>query len=154
MQETFAAVAKALPTFDHQRPNATFRGWLWTITRNKIRDQARLDHANAVGGTEAQLRLDQVADADDGSTASENGLGSESEPPSQLESDRASIRRRTLEMLRDGFDPRTWRMFWETAIGERDPADVAEEMGVSRWAVYKARARVLHRLRQEMSGLE
>ncbi len=71
MQETFAAVAKALPTFDHQRPNATFRGWLWTITRNKIRDQARLDQANAVGGTEAQLRLDQVADADVGG-ASEN----------------------------------------------------------------------------------
>jgi RNA polymerase sigma-70 factor (ECF subfamily) len=45
-------------------------------------------------------------------------------------------------------------MFWETTIETRDPADVAEEMGVSRWAVYKARARVLHRLQLEMKGLE
>jgi DNA-directed RNA polymerase specialized sigma subunit len=31
---------------------------------------------------------------------------------------------------------------------------VADEMGVSRWAVYKARARVLQRLQQQMDGIE
>jgi RNA polymerase sigma-70 factor (ECF subfamily) len=45
-------------------------------------------------------------------------------------------------------------MFWETTVEGRDPAHVAEEMGVSRWAVYKARARVLQRLQTQMSGME
>ena len=59
-----------------------------------------------------------------------------------------------LEMLRDSFDPKSWRMFWESAVEGREPADVAEEMGVSRWAVYKARSRVLQRLKREVEGLE
>ncbi len=56
--------------------------------------------------------------------------------------------------MRESFDPRSWRMFWETTIIGRDAAEVAKEMDVSRWAVYKARARVLQRLQQEMKGLE
>ncbi len=150
MQDTFAAVAKALPQFDHDRSGATFRGWLWTITRNKLRDRARVAQADAIGGTDAQMHLHQIPDP---SVSAVERIDSQ-EPPSQLESDVASIRRRTIELLRSSFDPRSWRMFWETTVEGRDPAAVAEEMGVTRWAVYKSRARVLQRLQQEMQGLE
>lgn len=37
-QETFAAVSTRLSRFDPQQAGATFRGWLWTITRNKAAD--------------------------------------------------------------------------------------------------------------------
>lgn len=147
MQDTFAAVAKALPAFDHEREGATFRGWLWTITRNKLRDHARAAEAQAAGGTNAQLRMQQIPDESLAKIQAD-------EPPSEARSDAASIRRHAIAMLRESVDPRSWRMFWETAVESRDPSDVAEEMGVSRWAVYKARARVLHRLQQEMKGLE
>ncbi len=40
-QETFAAVAMGLAKFDGHRQGATFRGWLWTITRNKAADHVR-----------------------------------------------------------------------------------------------------------------
>lgn len=147
MQDTFASVAGALSGFDYQRPDATFRGWLWTITRNKIRDSRRNKDENAVGGTAAQLSLQQVAAADakwiDGD-----------DPPSEIESDQKSVRGRMLELIRESFDPRSWKMFWETAVVGREPQAVADEMGVSRWAVYKARARVLQRLQQQMEGLE
>ena len=33
------------------------------------------------------------------------------------------------------------------------PADVAADLQVSVWAVYKARSRVLQRLREELDGL-
>lgn len=147
MQDTFAAVAKALPTFDDERQDATFRGWLWTITRNKLRDHARAAEAQAVGGTEAMIRMQQIPEESLAKIQSDD-------PPSEPLSDAASVRRQAIALLRESVDPRSWRMFWETTIETRDPADVAEEMGVSRWAVYKSRARVLHRLQLEMKGLE
>lgn len=146
MQDTFAAVARALSRFDAHRDGATFRGWLWTISRNKIRDRARLAAEEAAaGGTAANVVLGQIPDrspidADD--------------PPTDVRSDCDAARRRMTELLRQDFDQRTWRMFWETAVIGRDPAGVAEEMGVSKWAVYKARARVLQRLQHEMKGLD
>ncbi len=147
MQDTFAAVAKALPAFDYERQDATFRGWLWTITRNKLRDHVRAAEAQAVGGTDAMIRMQQIPEDSLAKIQSDD-------PPSELLSDTASVRRQAIALLRESVDPRSWRMFWETTIETRDPADVAEEMGVSRWAVYKSRARVLHRLQLEMKGLE
>ncbi len=61
LQEVFAAVASNLVRFRKERPHDTFRGWLSTITRNKVRDyfRRRADRPAAVGGTEASLRLAQ-----------------------------------------------------------------------------------------------
>ena len=147
MQETFAAVAKALSTFDHTREGATFRGWLWTIARNKVRDLARKKDELAAGGTDAQIKMQQVVDP-------ARTLAEQEEPPSELEADSQSVRSRMLELIRSSIDPRSWTMFWETAVVGRDPQEVADDMGVSRWAVYKARARVLHRLQRDLDGME
>src|SRR4051812_1404007 len=56
-QEVFRAVARALPDFRKERAGDTFRGWLRTITRNKIRDHYRLlqDEVRGAGGTDAQM---------------------------------------------------------------------------------------------------
>ncbi|MCD0459243.1 sigma-70 family RNA polymerase sigma factor [Roseiconus lacunae] len=144
MQETLSAVASALQRFDHQRDGATFRGWLWTITRNKIRDHLRLlQHEEAAGGTAANLAMRQVPEAEP-----------LSEPPTDAASDAQAARTRMLELLRTRFDHRTWTMFWETTIIGRDVHDVADQMGVSKWAVYKSRARVLQRLKDELHGMD
>ncbi len=158
MQETFVAVSRAIGGFDHEIVDATFRGWLWTITRNKIRDQARRRATrqaagdDAVGGTAALIAMSELpvpsAPADPQTDLSVSDL-----PPGDEKTEMAIVRRRMIEFLRQKFEPRTWQMFWETAVIGRDPDDVAAEMDVSRWAVYKARARVLHRLRSELAGL-
>lgn len=143
MQETLAAISRGLARFEPDCAASTFRGWLWTIARNKIRDHYRDATVRGVGGTDAQIALQQSPDAFDSHALDEH------DPPSSFESDSTGIRQRTLVLIRDSFDRRQWRMFWETTIQQRDAGDVAEEMGVSRWAVYKARARVLQRLKQE-----
>ena len=154
MQDTFAAVAGAIGRFDHERDGATFRGWLWTITRNKIRDLERDKDQVAIGGTDAQIQLQQIPrpEGNSPSIAAEREISAE--PPTSADDDASVIRQRALAVIRDSFDPRAWKMFWETTVIGRPPADVAEEMSVSRWAVYKARARVLQRLQIELDGLD
>jgi RNA polymerase sigma-70 factor (ECF subfamily) len=68
-------------------------------------------------------------------------------------SEMSSVRRRALEQVRGDFEEKTWRAFWRATIDGDAPADVAADLGVSVWTVYKARARVLSRLRDQLNGL-
>ena len=47
--------------------------------------------------------------------------------------------RRALEIMRDEFQPNTWKAFWATVVEEKPPAEVAKELGMSVTAVYAAR---------------
>jgi RNA polymerase sigma-70 factor (ECF subfamily) len=151
LQETLAAVARQLPRFDRDRPGATFRGWLWTIVRNKVADLARRRNKNpaVVGGTHMQLRMANVVDASAASDVSLSAM-----PPTDLASDRSSIVQRALAIVRPRFEESTWTAFWQTTVDGRDIQDVAEELGVSKWSVYKARSRVLQKLREHLDGLD
>ena len=53
VQEVFVAVYRSLDNFQAANPQDSFRGWLWTITRNKLRDLHRREAVTprAVGGT-------------------------------------------------------------------------------------------------------
>jgi RNA polymerase sigma-70 factor (ECF subfamily) len=140
-QDVFQAVAQHIGTFRRDRPGDTLRGWLRTVTANKIRDHYRR-HAGepaAQGGTTARLLLQDVPDplpADD----QETGVMQWSV-------------RRALEWVRGDFEPTTWQAFWKTQVEEQSPADVAAELGMTPAAVRKAKYRVLQRLREELEGI-
>ena len=65
----------------------------------------------------------------------------------------AGLSRRGLDLVRAEFENRTWEAFWRTAVEGHAPAHVAEDLGMSVPAVYKAKSRVLRRLRQELDEL-
>jgi RNA polymerase sigma-70 factor (ECF subfamily) len=140
VQEVFRAVATHLAGFRHERKSDTFRGWLWTITRNKVRDLRRRQagRPNAEGGTDAHQRLLEVpAGPDSGSADS-------------AFSSTAPLLARALERIRSEFEERTWQAFRAVVMEGRSPADVAASLGLSVNAVYIARSRVLRRLRDEL----
>ncbi len=139
-QEVFRAVAAHIGDFRRERPSDSFRGWLWTITRNKIRDfwRRREGRPEAAGGTAAQQALLQVP-------LEESASLSDSSPHEGT----TGLLQRALQLIQEEFAERTWQAFWRVTIEERAPAEVAAELGMSVGAVYIAKSRVLGRLREE-----
>ncbi|MBL8796366.1 MAG: sigma-70 family RNA polymerase sigma factor [Planctomycetia bacterium] len=144
-QEVFLAVAKHIAAFRKDGQGGTFRGWLRTITRNKVLDHFRRQGKQpgaAAGGSEAHFQLNQLP-APDGS---EDASAAESRAEQGLF-------QRGLEFIKGEFEERTWQAFWRTTVEGRPPKDVADELGMSAGAVRVAKFRVLHRLREELGDL-
>lgn len=142
-QEVFRSLAEHLADFRRDRPGDSFRGWLRTITRNKMLDHYRRDQKQpqAVGGSDIQRRLHEVADP----------LSEESDPTE----DQILTRQlhQALESIRPEVEESTWQAFWKVQIESREPREVAEALGMTPAAVRKARYRVLDRLKAELGDL-
>lgn len=143
-QEVFLAVARTIHEFRHGQAGQTFRGWLWTITANKIRDHFRATgkQPHALGGSDFQQILAHVP-------AEQSSAASSSYPPDAS----GSLFCRCLSLIQAQFEDRTWQAFWRVTVEGQTPAEVAAELGMTPAAVRKAKSRVLQRLRQELSGL-
>jgi RNA polymerase sigma-70 factor (ECF subfamily) len=142
-QEVFQAVATHLATF-RKEEGCSFRGWMRTITRNKVLDHFRRlgREPGGAGGTDAQLRLAQLPapqPPEDDSAADEDA--------------ERSLFYRALDLIRREFEERTWQAFWRTAVAGQSPKDVAAELSMSPGAVRVAKCRVLHRLREELGDV-
>jgi RNA polymerase sigma-70 factor, ECF subfamily len=143
VQEVFCAVSVHLSQFRRDRPDDSFGGWLRTITRNKVCDffRRRQDRPGAEGGTNAYRRLLDLAENPDPSTASV-----------LLQPD-SRFPRRLLDLIRVEFENRTWEVFERIVLEGQSPAEVAAALGLRLPAVYKAKSRVLRRLREELRDL-
>ena len=142
--EVFQSVWKAIGRFRRQRPGDSFRGWLRTITRNKVRDfwKERAGEAQAVGGADAQQWLQSLS-------AEEEAEPTPTNEPNEVN----HLYHRALEMVKSSFEPATWQAFWQVSVEGRPAAEVAEELGMSLNAVYIAKSRVLSRVRLEFAEL-
>jgi RNA polymerase sigma-70 factor (ECF subfamily) len=142
MQDVFSAVAHHLHRFRKDRPADTFRGWLATITRNKIRDhlRRRAEEPNAAGGSAASHRMSEVLDP--------HAESDEPLPADELLLD--DLLRTALDSIRGEFHEQTWKAFWGVVVDGRATADVAADLGMKPGAVRVAKSRVLLRLRREL----
>lgn len=137
LQEVFGSIFLHIADFERRETRGSFRGWLWTITRNKIRDhiKTRIGRAQAVGGTDAQLLLLEFPDAT-------NDAGADSAISAS-----DSLTYRAMRLVRSEIQETTWQAFWRTTIDGIAPVAVADELNVSVESVWQAKSRVLRRLR-------
>ena len=143
-QDVMAGVAKAIKSFDYQPQRGRFRGWLFTVVRNRLRNFWRSAARRSVtkGDAEAYQRL--LEQPDERSDAIENW-------------DREYEHRLFVcasEQVRPKVQESTWRAFWSTAVEGESPASVAVRLEMSTAAVRLAKARVLARIIPEIELLE
>jgi RNA polymerase sigma-70 factor (ECF subfamily) len=140
-QEVFHAVATHVASFRKETKSDTFRGWLRTITHNKVYDHFRKlgrEPAGA-GGTDAQIRF-----------ASLPANPAPEDDDSGVQRAETRLCREVLDQIRCEFEERTWQAFWLTAVDGREAKEAALDLGMSPGAVRVAKSRVLRRLREEL----
>jgi RNA polymerase sigma factor (sigma-70 family) len=142
MQDVLRSVSTAIGRLDYDRAQGTFRGWLLTITRNKIFNflSARSARPQAAGDGPGSHVLDNVADDNDGAELWE------------LEYQRR-VAALAMERIRSEFQDNTWQAFVSTAVDGKPAADVARQIGMTPGAIYVAKSRVLARLKEEVETL-
>jgi RNA polymerase sigma-70 factor (ECF subfamily) len=144
VQEVFRSVFEHVGEFRKSRPEDTFHGWLWTISKNKLRDhfRRRERHAEGIGGTDAQRQWEQIPDREPAESDASSGL--------------IAQRRRleeVLDRIRGEFTAPTWEAFCLATFEERTSPEIAARLGLTANAVRHAKARVLRRLREELRDL-
>lgn len=137
VQDVLTLLIVKLPEFQYD-PRQRFRGWLRTITANKVRDHQRRQTKQPAMGIDATL--EHIA----------------SEPASTLSEDAEYyefVLHRALELMQAEFRNETWQACWRLVVDGQSALDVAQELGLSLNSVYLAKSRVLHRLREELQDL-
>lgn len=144
VQDVFSSVAMSLETFCPQRSSGSFRAWLWTITRNKLRDHLRRTRRSpaAAGGSTAHGIMQQVVD--------HSGI-----PDDEPTGDRQlqELTARAMSQVQNEFESRTWQAFRRSVIDGISTDMVAEELQMTRAAVRQSRSRILRRLRQQLGDV-
>ncbi|QDU25727.1 RNA polymerase sigma factor CnrH [Anatilimnocola aggregata] len=131
VQDVFVILVRQLPQFIYN-PNQRFRGWLYTVTLNKVRERAR----------QPEVRQNYESLPAEGVAAPLNDALIETEF-------RTVVIRRAFELMRTDFSPQTWQGCW----GHFMEGKTAAELGWTAGALRAAKFRVLSRLRRELAGM-
>ncbi|MEM6691949.1 MAG: RNA polymerase sigma factor [Planctomycetota bacterium] len=141
-QDVLQKVSKQAGKFDYDRKRGTFRGWLFTVTLNQVRDfvQRKERQAQASGKTEILEVLHEVPNRE-----AEELWDKEHE---------MHLFQWACKQAQPDFRENTWQAFWKTSVEAKPAKQVAEELAISVGAVHIAKSRVLSRLREIIHDIE
>ncbi|MBI3466634.1 MAG: sigma-70 family RNA polymerase sigma factor, partial [Planctomycetes bacterium] len=142
-QDVLHVVASHIERFDYEPSRGSFRGWLFRITLNKLRDRAaqRKSLAVGTGDTRVQQMLAEAPAAD-----------GEEESWNQHHAWRLFLW--AAEKARVDFREKTWQAFWRTAVEQQSVERVAGDLQLSPGAIHVARCRVVARIKELLHDVE
>jgi RNA polymerase sigma-70 factor (ECF subfamily) len=143
VQDILRAFAGAAGEFNYDPNRGAFRGWLFTVARNKLRNflASPRRREQGAGDTQAQVRLANLA-AD----------GDEEDDWDREYQQRVFTW--AAERVRKTVQETTWQAFWRTAVEAQSGQEVAADLGLSVAAVYLAKSRVMARIKEQIARLE
>jgi RNA polymerase sigma-70 factor (ECF subfamily) len=135
-QDVLRSVAGATGESAHDPGRGSFRGWLFTIVRNTLRNFHASGQRRGRGG---------------GDTAIHEMLAQQPAPQEDSDFWEREHERRLFawaaERVRREVHATTWEAFRQTAVEGKEPADVAKQTGMTVANVYLAKGRVMARLK-------
>jgi len=142
VQQVFTKVWSSIERFDPNSPGATFRGWLYTVTRNTVRDFCRQAGRKqpGVGGTTAYQNLQELAD--------------QNEPAPSLASPGSEVVQRALRLIEGEFPAAAVEAFRLLIFEGQNASVTAARLNVTPAAVRQWKCRILRRLREELGDVE
>lgn len=144
MQDVMRSVARNAERLNYDPKRGTFRGWLYTVTRNKIYNflNGQRNRPRGSGDEAGWERLDTAPARD------EEGPDADWEREYQRR-----LSARAMEQVKGEFQPATWEAFWKTAVEGKPAAEAGKTLGMSPGAVYVAKSRVIARLRETVKAM-
>ena len=125
---------KSIATWNESHEKATFRGWLYRITRNLTIDFLRKKRIEGSRLAQGDGTLSQLVDPSDSES-----MEFQAEYEKQVFFWAA-------ERLKSSFKPVNWKAFWMSTVEGMPIADVAKQLKIECGAVYVARSRIMARL--------
>jgi RNA polymerase sigma-70 factor (ECF subfamily) len=135
-QEVLSRVSRAIERFRPQANKASFRPWLYQITRNVVTDYFR-----------RRGKMDDDLEPQDLLALAEARPETNETTEFRIEYQKQIFLVIAREVSKQ-VKPQTWQAFWKTEVERRPIPEVAQELGLNAGAVYVARSRVLARLRK------
>lgn len=137
MQDVLKSVSGAIERLDYDPARGRFRGWLFTIVLNRLRNElaTRERRESGSGDTGVAERL-------------------KAEPAEDVWESQWELEHQQRlfvwagEQVQTEVEPRTWQAFWRTAVDGASGKQVAEELEMTVAAVYLAKSRVMARLKE------
>ena len=137
-QDVLRIVSRTIGRLDYDPLRGSFRGWLFTIVRNELKDWFSKQRSSVTGTGDSSIakRFEELP-----ATESEQSALWDQEHHKR-------IFEWAAERVRGEVQESTWRAFWQTTVDGRSGKDVAAELGMSVAAVYLAKSRVMARLKE------
>lgn len=142
-QDVLLKTVRAMQTFRYDSTRK-FRAWLRTITRNAVRDVFRSRHQqlnHVSGDSKIQKILNEQID------------------PGRCVSDRleeqlfVDLLEEAERRVNQRVESHTWSVYLALKHADGVPREVAEQLGMSVAAVYKAKSKVIKMIRDEVAAL-
>lgn len=129
-QNVFLNVARGIATFHRDQPGASFRGWIWTITRNERNNYLR----KLPEPRRADVALEEIPETDESD---------------ETFSEESAMLHKVIEMVRVDFEPTTYQVFWRCHFEGRLLIEIAADLGLSDAAARQSVRRFRTRLKDE-----
>ncbi len=143
-QNCLRQVVVHVGSLEYQPGRSSFRGWLFTIVRNKLRDFR--DRSQRLGQGSGDAKMERLL---------QNQAAPEPDEERVWEGEyEHSLFLWASEQVRPLVQEATWQAFWQTAVEGKSGNEVAAHLGMSVAAVYVAKSRVMARLQTLIRGVQ